>query len=141
MKKLIHIEAKTENNQSLLHFEIPNYSEIKKIEYVYHTSRYRALVLIDETFAIRSLKDKTKTETYQVIGLNQEINELTGTNLIIVSRNNNNQAGYHVNVDYGDVYLLKKIVEPRDDLDRAQDILEFNLDQELKEGTLEEIPF
>lgn len=130
MKKLTCIEAETENNQSVLHFEIPYYSEIKKIEYVYHTSRYRALVLIDETFAVRSLKNKTKTETYQVIGLNQEIDALTGTNLIIVSRNE------------GDVYLLKKIVEPRDDLDRAQDIFEFNLEKENEEDIDKfDIPF
>lgn len=130
MKKLTYIEAKTENNQTILHFEIPYYSKIHKIEYFHHTSRYQALVLIDDAFAIRSLKDKIKIETYQVIELNQEIDALTGTNLIIISRND------------GDIYLLKKIIEPRDDLDRAQDILEFNLENENEDDVNKfDIPF
>ena len=135
MKKLTYVEAKSEMNCSLIHFEIPFYSEIHKIEYDYHSNRYSAIVLEDDSTGIRSFKNQTKTETYQSIGLNQELDDSTGTQLIIVPRKDDR------NLDCGDAYFLRKIVEPRDDLDRAQDIFEFNLEQELKEGALEEIPF
>lgn len=141
MKRLTYIKAETENNQTILHFEIPYYSKIHKIEYDFLSKNYLALVLEDDTMGIKSFKNKTRIETYQSIGLGQELNESTGTQLIIVTRNNFRQAGYHVNIDYGDVYLLKKIVEPRDDLDRAQDILEFNLENELTENDEDQIPF
>lgn len=133
MKKLTHIYSKTESNETLIHFEIPYYSEIQKIEYDCKFNKYYALVLEDDLLGIRSLKNQTRTETYQSIGLNQELDGSTGTKLIIVTRKNTRQAGYHINIDYGDVYLLKKIIEPRDDLDRAQDILEFYEDKEWTE--------
>jgi hypothetical protein len=133
MKKLTHIIAKTESNETLIHFEIPYYSEIQKIEYDYNSKKYLALILIDESLGIRSLKNQTKIETYQSIGLNQELDGSTGTKLIIVTRNNSRQVGYHDDIDYGDVYLLKKIVEPKDDLDRAQDIFEFYDEKEWTE--------
>jgi len=142
MKKLTHIIAKTESNETLIHFEIPYYSEIHKIEYDCNSKRYSAIVLIDDSLGIRSLKNQTKIETYQSIGFNQDLDGSTGTKLIIVTRDNFRQVGYHANIDYGDVYLLKKIVEPRDDLDRAQDIFEFNLEnEELSESDVDEIPF
>lgn len=140
MKRLTQIYSKTESNETLIHFEIPYYSEIQKIEYDCNFNKYYALVLEDDSLGIRSLKNQTKTETYQSIGLNQKLDGSTGTKLMIVTRNNH-QVGYHAYKDYGDVYLLKKIVEPRDDLDRAQDIFEFNSEQELKENEYEEIPF
>lgn len=141
MKKLTQIYSKTESNETLIHFEIPYYSEIQKIEYDCNFNKYYALVLENDSLGIKSLKNQTKTETYQSIGLNQELDGSTGTKLMIVTRNNTHQVGYHAYKDYGDVYLLKKIVEPRDDLDRAQDIFEFNSEQELKENEYEEIPF
>ena len=134
MKRLTLVEATCEMINSLIHFEIPYYSEIHKIKYCYYTNRYSALVLEDDSHGIKSFKNQKRIEIYQSISLNQELDGSTGTQLSIVSRIDHNR-------DYGDVYLLKKIVEPRDDLDRAQDILEFNLDRELKEGALEEIPF
>ena len=132
MKKLTQIYSKTESNETLIHFEIPYYSEIQKIEYDCNFNKYYALVLEDDSLGIRSLKNQTKTETYQSIGLNQELDGSTGKKLIIVTRNNH-QVGYHAYKDYGDVYLLKKLVEPRDDLDRAQDIFEFHEDKEWTE--------
>ena len=142
MKRLTQIYSKTESNETLIHFEIPYYSEIQKIEYDCNFNKYYALVLEDDSLGIRSLEKQTKTETYQSIGLNQELDQSTGTKLIIVTRNNSRQAGYHVNIEYADAYLLKKIVEPRDDLDRAQDIFEFNLEKESEEDINKfDIPF
>lgn len=136
MKRLISVDATCEMSNSLIHFEIPYYSEIHKIEYCYHTNRYSALVLEDDSLGIKSFKNQKRIETYQSISWNQELDGSTGTKLIIVSRTDDR------NRDYGDVYLLKKIVEPRDDLDRAQDIFEFNLEKENEEDINKfDIPF
>ena len=50
MKKLTQIYSKTESNETLIHFEIPHFSKIHKIEYDFDSNGYRALVLVDDTF-------------------------------------------------------------------------------------------
>lgn len=106
MKKLTYVQAQTENYGNILKFKIPLYSEIRKIEYrAYYCSESEYYALVFEDIPQNSsedLKSLTKIETYHSVQLNQELDHSFDSNLIIVSRKDEN----HNEID--DTYFVRK---------------------------------
>lgn len=113
MKKLNYYEATTENNQTIIKFEIPFYSEIKEINYIDRRCSppiFQALVLEDLSekerqklyFKDLNYEPGNKTISLERVGINQELDDSFSDDVAKVSRTS------YDGVKLDDIYLIRK---------------------------------